>query len=151
MGLKVGDTAPKIEGLDQDGVPISQADLKGKKVVLYFYPKDDTPGCTKEACSLRDSYADLKRQGYEIIGVSPDPVAKHKKFEEKYDLPFRLLADTDKAVIDAYGIWNMKKFMGREYMGVVRKTFVIDEEGKIARIIEKVKTKEHAAQILETE
>ena len=148
MGLKVGEKAPDFEGLDQNGETVSLETLKGKKVVLYFYPKDDTPGCTKQACNLRDGYTSLQRAGYEVIGVSPDPVKKHKKFEEKYELPFRLLADTEKQVIEAYGIWGLKKFMGREYMGIIRKTFIIDEAGMITDIIDKVKTKEHTAQIL---
>ncbi len=149
MALKVGDKAPDFEGVDQNGEVISLQGLKGKKVVLYFYPKDDTPGCTKQACNLRDNYAELQQAGYEVVGVSPDPVARHKKFEAKYELPFRLLADPEKQVIESYGIWGKKKFMGREYMGVNRKTFVINEQGHIAEIIEKVKTKEHTAQILD--
>lgn len=151
MELKVGDKAPDYSGVDQNGEALSPKDYAGKKVVLYFYPKDDTPGCTKEACSLRDGYAELQAAGYEIIGVSPDPVEKHKKFEGKYELPFKLIADTEKKVIEAYGIWGLKKFMGKEYMGVNRKTFIIDAKGKIERIIEKVKTKEHAAQVLAEE
>jgi peroxiredoxin Q/BCP len=148
MSLKVGDKAPLISGIDQNGEAIDGQSLMGQKVVLYFYPKDDTPGCTKEACNLRDNYAALKKEGYEVIGVSPDPVAKHKKFEEKYELPFRLIADPEKKLIESYDAWGLKKFMGREYMGVIRKTFLIDEAGKVERIIEKVKTKEHAEQIL---
>jgi len=122
---------------------------QAKKLVLYFYPKDNTPGCTAEACSLRDGYGELRSLGYEILGVSPDPVAKHQKFINKYELPFDLLADEDKSVLNAYGVWGEKKFMGRTYDGVHRMTFVIDEEGKIAKIIKKVKTKDHAAQILD--
>ena len=128
---------------------VSLSDYAGKKLVLYFYPKDDTPGCTAEACSLRDGYGELRSLGYEILGVSPDPVAKHQKFINKYELPFDLLADEDKSVLNAYGVWGKKKFMGRTYDGVHRMTFVIDEEGKIAKIIKKVKTKDHAAQILD--
>lgn len=148
MGLKAGDKAPKISGIDQDGQQVKPEELRGKKVVLYFYPKDDTPGCTKEACNLRDNHEQLQAEGYTVIGVSPDPVAKHKKFETKYELPFRLIADPDKELIERFEAWGKKKFMGREYMGVLRRTFLIDQDGVIARIIDKVKTKEHAAQIL---
>lgn len=147
--LQEGDTAPDFRSTLSTGESVSLSDYAGKKLVLYFYPKDNTPGCTAEACSLRDSYAELREQGYEILGVSPDPVAKHQKFINKYDLPFELLADEDKSVMKAYGAWGPKKFMGRTYDGVHRITFVIDEEGKIAKVIKKVKTKAHAAQILE--
>ena len=146
--LKIGDKAPDIQSKDQNGNDFSLSDLKGKKVVLYFYPKDNTPGCTKEACNLRDNYKELQKQGYEVIGVSADSQKKHQNFIEKYELPFTLLADENKEVIQAYGAWGLKKFMGKEYEGIIRKTFVIDEEGKIEDIIEKVKTKDHAAQIL---
>lgn len=146
--LKIGNQAPDITSKDQDGNDFSLADLKGKKVVLYFYPKDNTPGCTKEACNLRDNYKALKDKGYEVVGVSADSQKKHQNFIEKYDLPFTLLADEDKEVIQAYNAWGPKKFMGKEYEGIIRKTFVIDEKGKIEDIIEKVKTKDHAAQIL---
>lgn len=146
--LKEGDKAPDINAEDQNGNPIKLSDFKGKKVVLYFYPKDDTPGCTAEACNFRDNYQDLKDKGFELIGVSADTAAKHQKFATKYDLPFALIPDTEKEVIKAYGVWGLKKFMGREYDGIHRETFVIDEEGKIAKIYLKVKTKEATEQIL---
>jgi peroxiredoxin Q/BCP len=146
--LKKGDKAPAIEGNDQDGKPVSLDQFSGKKVVLYFYPKDDTPGCTAEACNLRDNYDALLKQGFDVIGVSPDAGKAHLKFIEKYTLPFRLIADTDKKVAEAYGVWGLKKFMGKEYMGVNRTTFIIDENGLINNIIEKVDTKNHASQIL---
>ena len=144
----VGDIAPPLSGVDQDGRKVDLSEYLGNKVVLYFYPKDDTPGCTAEACSLRDAHSELLRAGYVVIGVSPDTVAKHKKFATKYELPFRLLADTDKAVANAYGVWGPKKFMGREYEGILRTTFLIDEKGRIDRVISDVRTKEHAAQVL---
>jgi peroxiredoxin Q/BCP len=147
--LNEGDAAPDFQATLDTGEQVSLSDFAGKKLILYFYPKDDTPGCTAEACSLRDSYAELKAQGYEILGVSPDGVAKHTKFINKYELPFRLLADEDKTVMQTYGVWGPKKFMGRTYDGVHRSTFVIDEQGKIAKIITKVKTKDHAGQILD--
>lgn len=149
--LSKGDKAPDFTATDQDGNPISLKDFKGKKLVLYFYPKDNTPGCTAQACDLRDNYSRLKKEGYEIIGVSPDTEASHLKFIEKYGLPFRLVSDTDKTVARAYGVWGRKKFMGRDYDGVFRTTFLIDEKGKIERVINKVKTKEHADQLLEDE
>ncbi len=147
--LEAGDQAPYFEGIDQDGNKISLKDYKNEKLVLYFYPKDDTPGCTKEACSLRDDYEALEEAGYNILGVSPDPVEKHQKFIIKYNLPFPLLADTDKEVIEAYGVWGKKKFMGNEYDGVHRTTFLINEQGKIDHIFKKVKTKSHGQQILD--
>lgn len=146
--LKVGDQAPEINSKDQNGDEFKLSDLKGSKVVLYFYPKDNTPGCTKEACNLRDHYKELKDAGYEVVGVSADSQKKHQNFIEKYDLPFTLLADEEKEVIQNYDAWGLKKFMGKEYEGIIRKTFVIDEKGKIEKIIDKVKTKDHAAQIL---
>lgn len=148
--LKIGDIAPELEGKDQDGKSINLAEYRGKKVILYFYPKDNTPGCTKEACNFRDHYSDLQRQGFEVIGVSMDTEKKHTRFIAKYHLPFRLLSDPEKKTIRAYGIWGLKKFMGREYMGIKRTTFVIDEEGKVERIFDRVKTKTHTEQILET-
>lgn len=148
--LKVGDHAPYFEGVDQNGNTISLKDFKGKKVILYFYPKDSTPGCTAEACNLRDFNSELQKKGFEIVGVSADTQKKHANFAEKYELPFSLIADSEKKVIEAYGAWGLKKFMGREYEGIIRKTFVIDEVGKIERVFEKVKTKAHAEQILET-
>lgn len=146
--LSVGSLAPEFEAKDQDGKDIKLSDYRGKKVVLYFYPKDNTPGCTKEACNLRDNYALLQKQGYEVLGVSEDSQKKHQNFIEKYELPFTLLADEEKNVIQAYEAWGLKKFMGKEYEGIIRKTFVIDEEGKIEEIIEKVKTNDHTAQII---
>ena len=146
--LKPGDEAPAIDAVDQNGEAVKLSDLKGKKVVLYFYPKDDTPGCTAEACNFRDHYEDLQAKGFEVIGVSADNEKKHQKFVDKYQLPFRLIPDVDRKVIEAYGVWGLKKFMGREYDGIHRETFVIDEEGKIAQVYTKVKTKEATAQIL---
>ena len=146
--LNVGDQAPDFSALNEKGETVKLSDFSGKKLVLYFYPKDDTPGCTAEACSLRDGYPKFIAQGYAILGVSPDSVKKHVKFIEKYDLPFSLLADEDKAVANAYGVWGPKKFMGRSYEGVHRTTFVIDASGKIEEIIEKVDTKNHADQLL---
>ena len=146
--LSPGDAAPDFSAPDQTGTTRTLSDFAGKKLVLYFYPKDDTPGCTAEACNLRDNYTRFQDEGYEILGVSPDPVKKHVKFIDKYDLPFPLLADEDHAVAEAYGVWGEKKFMGRTYDSIHRTTFVIDAEGKIEEVIEKVKTKEHTAQIL---
>jgi len=146
--LKVGDKAPAIKSKDQNGEDISLAQFKGKKVVLYFYPKDDTPTCTKEACSFRDGYAKLKKKGYVVVGVSADTEKSHQKFINKYDLPFTLISDPDRKVIEDYGVWALKKFMGREFMGIIRTTFVISEKGVIERIIEKVDSAQAAAQIL---
>lgn len=146
--LKVGDKAPDFSGIIQDETNVSLADYKGSKLVLYFYPKDNTPGCTTQACNLSDNYNILLEKGYKVLGVSPDTAKKHVKFIDKYSLPFDLLADTELETIKAYGIWGLKKFMGREYDGVHRTTFIIDENGVIEDIIAKVKTKEHAAQIL---
>lgn len=148
MKLNEGDKAPDFKVNNQKGEPTSLADYKGKKVVLYFYPKDDTPGCTKEACNLRDNYDTLLKQGYAILGVSPDNEAKHQKFIDKYELPFDLLADTEKEIAEAYGVWVEKNMYGRKYMGIARTTFVIDEKGIISEIIKKVDTKAHAEQIL---
>ena len=146
--LKEGDKAPHFKGVDQNGDSISLDDFKGKKLILYFYPKDDTPGCTKEACNLRDNYNELKNTGFEVVGVSADTSSKHVKFIEKYDLPFSLIADTDKKVINAFGCWGPKKFMGREYEGILRKTFVIEND-TILKAFEKVKTTAHFEQIME--
>ncbi len=146
--LKIGDKAPAISGQDQDGNNFSLGSLKGRKVVLYFYPKDDTPGCTAEACSLRDNYKELMNQGYTIVGVSPDNQKSHRKFADKHELPFPLIADTEKVIAREYGVWGLKKFMGREYEGIIRTTFLIDESGVIVDIISKVDTKNHAFQIL---
>ena len=148
MALSVGDAAPNFTTPDQHGNPLTLSDFRGRRVVLYFYPKDDTPGCTAQACSLRDNYAGLKKAGYEVLGVSIDPQKAHQKFITKYDLPFSLVADTDKSVVEAYGVWQEKSMYGRTYMGTARKTFLIDENGFITDIIEKVDTKNHAAQIL---
>jgi peroxiredoxin Q/BCP len=150
MALKPGDKAPDFSVNDQDGNPVKLSDLKGKKVVLYFYPKDMTPGCTAEACNLRDNYKAMLKQGYEVLGVSTDNEKMHKKFIVKEKLPFRLLADTDKKLHDAYGTWVEKSMYGRNYMGTARKTFVINEKGIIDEVIEKVDTKNHTAQILKT-
>lgn len=147
--LDKGDKAPHFESTDQNGNTVSLNDFKGKKVILYFYPKDMTPGCTKEACNLRDHNSELKEKGFEIVGVSADDEKKHAKFAEKYDLNFPLLADTEKEVIQAYGVWGPKTFMGKTRDGIHRTTFVIDENGVIENVIKKVKTKEHAEQILE--
>lgn len=145
--LKEGDKAPAINAPDQNGKTVSLDQYKGKKVVLYFYPKDSTPGCTAEACNLRDNYNSLLKDGFDVIGVSPDSEKSHLKFIEKQDLPFRLIADTEKAVAEAYGVWGLKKFMGKEYMGVNRTTFVIGEDGIIEKVITKVDTKNHTAQL----
>jgi thioredoxin-dependent peroxiredoxin len=149
MELKQGDNAPDFTVNDQNGKTVSLHDFKGKKVVLYFYPKDDTPGCTAEACNLRDNFSELKKMGIVVLGVSTDDEKSHKKFEEKFSLPFTLLADTDKKIVNEYGLWGEKKFMGKTYMGTVRATFLINEEGKIDHIIEKVDTKNHTEQIKE--
>ncbi len=146
--LKSGDNAPQFESVDQDGNSIKLSDYKGKKVVLYFYPKDNTPGCTAESCNLRDNYDQLLKNGYVVLGVSTDNEKSHRKFIDKYELPFPLVADTDKSVHQLYGTWGEKSMYGRKYMGTFRTTFVIDEEGKIEEVIEKVKTKDHTSQIL---
>ncbi len=148
MSLTVGDKAPVFEGKDQNGNSISLTDFKGKKVILYFYPKDNTPGCTAEACNLRDNYSILQEQGYVILGISSDDEKSHQKFIDKFDLPFSLLADVDKKIHEQYGTWIEKSMYGRKYMGTARYTFVIAENGIIAEVIEKVKTKDHTAQIL---
>lgn len=147
--IKEGSTAPAFKTNDANGETVSLKDLRGQKVVLYFYPKDDTPGCTKEACSFRDAWAKFKKRGITVLGVSPDSEASHKKFETKYSLPFTLLADKDHEIADAYGVWGEKKFMGRTYMGVQRTTFLIDEKGKIKKVFEKVKPEDHANEVLE--
>ena len=146
--LKPGDKAPDFSGVDDNGKPLSLRDFKGRKLVLYFYPKDATPGCTAEACSLRDDYETLREHGFDVVGVSADSVKSHKKFVDNQKLPFRLLADEDTQTIRAYGVWGKKKFMGREYEGIARETFVINEEGVIDKVFEKVETKNHAGQIL---
>lgn len=148
MSLQIGDKAPNFNAPDQNGNPLNLDQYKGKKLVLYFYPKDDTPGCTAEACDLRDNHQRFIDAGYAILGVSPDSPKKHIKFIEKYSLPFDLLSDEDHAVCLAYGVWVEKSMYGRKYMGVARTTFVIDENGIIENIIEKVNTKAHTAQLI---
>lgn len=148
--INVGDKAPEVVGVNEKGEEIRLSDYKGKKIVLYFYPKDNTSGCTAQACNLRDNYADLRKAGYEVIGVSVDSIQSHQKFIEKNNLPFTLIADTDKKLVEQFGVWGEKKLYGKTYMGTLRTTFLIDEEGVVERIIspKEVKTKEHAAQIL---
>ena len=148
MALSIGTAAPNFKTKDQDGKDVSLSDFKGKKVVLYFYPKDMTPGCTAEACSLRDNYKSLQKAGYEVLGISSDDEKMHRKFIDKEKLPFRLLADTDKSVHHAFGTWIEKSMYGRKYMGTARVTYIIDEKGIISEVIEKVDTKNHADQIL---
>lgn len=147
--LQPGDKVPEFTVKDQDGNTVSPADYLGKKWIVFFYPKASTPGCTAEACNLRDNYQELKGKGYELLGVSADSEKRQSNFKNKYNFPFPLLADVDKKVIEAFGVWGPKKFMGRTYDGIHRKSFIIDEEGKVERVIEKVKTKDHASQILE--
>jgi len=146
--IKEGSTAPAFKTTDANSDSVSLKDLRGQKVVLYFYPKDDTPGCTKEACSFRDAYSKFKKRGIRILGVSPDSEKSHQKFTTKYELPFTLLADTDHSIADAYGVYGEKKFMGRTYMGIRRTTFLIDEKGKIKKVFEKVKPEDHADEVL---
>ena len=146
--LKTGDKAPAFTATDQNGNRVALEDFKGKKVVLYFYPKDDTPGCTAEACNLRDNHQQLLGQGYQVIGVSADPLKSHQKFSAKFNLPFPLIPDTERTIINAYGVWGPKKFMGRSYDGIHRVTFVIDKDGTIEQIITKVDTQNHTQQIL---
>ncbi|MFN4299478.1 MAG: thioredoxin-dependent thiol peroxidase [Thermaurantimonas sp.] len=146
--LKEGDKAPDFEGKDQNGNSVKLSDFAGKKLIVYFYPKDDTPGCTAEACSLRDSYESLTSKGFAVVGVSTDSEKSHQKFIEKYNLPFTLISDPERKVIEAFGVWGKKKFMGKEYEGIHRETFVIDEHGTIKKVITKVDTKNHATQIL---
>ena len=147
--LKQGDQVPNFSSKDEQGNIVSLSDFKGKKLIVFFYPKANTPGCTAEACNLRDHYKILKDQGYELLGVSADTSKQQLKFKDKYEFPFALLADEDKSVINAFGVWGTKKFMGRTYDGIHRMTFIIDENGIVERVIDKVKTKDHAAQILE--
>jgi peroxiredoxin Q/BCP len=148
MKLKEGDKAPHFESVNTFGKPMNLSDYKGSKLILFFYPKDNTPGCTAEACNLRDNYDDLLNRGFKIIGISADDDKAHKKFTEKYRLPFPLIPDTEKKIISDYGVWGPKKFMGKEYEGIHRTTFIISEDGLIEKIIPKVKTKDHADQIL---
>ncbi len=147
--LKEGDKAPDFKGVNQEGETVSLADFKGKKLILFFYPKADTPGCTAEACSLRDAYDELRTKGFELLGVSPDTAKKQGKFKEKYALPFPLIADTEHEMLKAYGAWGEKQMYGKTYEGVLRTTFVIDENGNVEKIFTKVNTKDHANQILE--
>jgi len=147
--LKAGDKAPDFKGINEKGETISLADYKGKKLILFFYPKDNTPGCTAAACNLRDNYDLLKAKGYSLLGVSPDSAKKHQNFINKFDFPFPLLADTEKVVLKDYGAWGLKKMYGKEYEGVLRSTFIIDEKGILKEVITKVKTKTHTEQILE--
>lgn len=147
--LKEGDKSPAFAGKDQNGETISSESLAGKRVILFFYPKDMTPGCTAEACNLGENYSELQKRGFEVIGVSADDEKRHKKFIDKYSLPFKLIADTELEVIKAFGVWGLKKFMGKEYDGIHRTTFVIGADGVLEKVITKVKTKDHTAQILE--
>lgn len=146
--LKEGSKAPAFKAPDQNGNMVSLSDFKGKKVILYFYPKDDTPGCTAQACNLKDNYKSLIDKGFQVVGVSVDSVKSHKKFQEKYDLPFPLISDEEKKIVDKYNLWGEKKFMGRTYMGTTRTTFLIDEQGVIRKIIAKPDTKNHTAELL---
>ena len=149
--LQLGDKAPNFSVLDQDGKSHTLSDFKGKKLIVFFYPKASTPGCTAEACNLSDNYEELQKLGYEVLGVSADTAKRQSNFKNKYEFPFPLLADEDKKMIEAFGVWGPKKFMGKEYDGIHRTTFVIDENGVLSQVIKKVKTKDHAAQILEEE
>lgn len=146
--IQIGDKMPDFEVMDQNGNIVKSTDLRGKKTVIYFYPKDNTSGCTAEACNLRDNHETMIARGYNVIGVSKDSVASHKKFADKYELPFTLLADTSTEMMQAFGAWGEKSLYGRKYMGTLRKTFIFDEEGILTEIIEKVNTKDHASQIL---
>lgn len=146
--LKIGDKLPEFEGINQNGETIDSKKFNGKKLVVFFYPKANTPGCTAEACNLRDHYSELKDQGFQLLGVSADPVKSQKNFSEKYELPFDIIADENRDLIEKFGVWQLKKFMGKEFMGIVRTTFVFDENGVCTQVIDKVKTKDHAAQIL---
>jgi peroxiredoxin Q/BCP len=148
MMIEAGQKAPDFEGINQNGEKISLSQFKGKKVVLYFYPKDNTPGCTAESCNLNDNYQYWLSKGYEVIGVSPDSVASHKKFEEKFGFGFNLIADTEKQILQAYGVWGEKKNYGKVYFGVLRTTFIIDENGTVEKVFEKIDTKNHTEQII---
>lgn len=148
--LTEGQKAPAFKGRDQNGKAVSLSDFTGKKVVLYFYPEDDTPTCTVQACNLRDNYSLLKKHGWAVLGVSPDDEKKHKKFEAKYDLPFTLIADPDHSIIDKYGVWGEKQLYGRQYMGLHRTTFLIDEKGVIKKVFLRPKNKQHAEEIMQT-
>lgn len=146
--LKEGDKAPVFSGNDQQGKKVSLSDFKGRKVIIYFYPQDDTPTCTIEACNLRDNYSLLKKEGFVILGISPDSEKSHKKFAAKFDLPFTLIADPEHIIIDKYGVWGQKQLFGREFMGVLRTTFLVDEHGMIRKIFEKPKNSTHAEEII---
>jgi thioredoxin-dependent peroxiredoxin len=148
--LKAGDKAPDFSGINQDGKEIKLSDFAGKKLIIYFYPKDNTPGCTAESCNLNDNYSQWLEKGFEVVGVSPDSVESHQKFRDKFNLKFDLIADTEKEILQAYGAWGEKSMYGKKYMGVLRTTFVIDENGIIQEVFEKVKTKDHTNQILES-
>lgn len=147
--LKPGDKAPEIHGTDENGNPLSLATFAGKKLILYFYPADNTPTCTTESCNLRDNFSGLKKKGYQVLGVSPDSAKKHQNFIKKFDLPFPLLVDDEMKTIKAYGVWGKKKSFGKEYEGLIRTTFVIDEKGTIEQVVTKVEAKRHTEQILE--
>jgi peroxiredoxin Q/BCP len=147
--IKAGDKAPSFTLTDQNGDKVAMKDFGGQKVAIYFYPKDDTPGCTKQACSIRDDYRKVSKAGIVILGISPDDEKKHRRFVDKYDLPFTLLADPDKKALQKYGVWQEKSMYGRKYMGVVRTTFLIDEKGKVLSVIEKPKVADHAGEILD--
>lgn len=147
--MKIGDKIPEILGINAEGAEVKASDFAGKKLAIYFYPKDNTPGCTAEACSLRDGYAELRAAGFEVIGISKDSAASHQKFAAKHELPFTLIADTDLRMNEAFGVWQLKKMCGRESMGTVRTTFLTDENGVIIDIINKVNTKDSARQILD--
>jgi peroxiredoxin Q/BCP len=148
MSLNIGDPAPDFTSVDQNGQPIKLSDFRGKKVVLYFYPKDDTPGCTAQSCNLRDNYDRLRAAGYEVLGVSVDDEQSHQKFIKKYDLPFTLVSDTEQKIVNDYGVWKEKSMYGRNFMGIVRTTFLIDDAGIITDIITKIDTQNHTEQIL---
>ena len=147
--LKVGDQLPEFAGTNQNGETVKSSDFAGKKLVVFFYPKASTPGCTAEACNLSDNFSNLKKEGYQVVGVSADSVKKQKNFQEKYGFPYDLIADEDRDIIEKFGVWQLKKFMGKEFMGIVRSTFIFDEQGVCTRVIDKVKTKEAAEQILQ--
>lgn len=147
--LKDGDPAPEFSALNEKGEKVSLTDYRGKKLVLFFYPQDNTPTCTKESCNLRDNYKELRRNGFEILGVSPDSVARHTRFKKKFNLPFSLLADTDRKIVNQYGVWGPKKFMGLNIVSVHRTTFIIDENGVIEKVITKVVSGKHSGQILD--
>lgn len=148
MKVTSGKKAPAFSGIDQNGNKVSLKDFAGKKTILYFYPKDDTPGCTAQACNLRDNYSLLQKEGFQVVGISTDDIKSHKKFESKYQLPFTLIADTDKKIVEKYGVWGEKKFMGRVFDGIHRTTILIDERGIVKKIIDKPDTKNHAEQVL---